>query len=363
MTGNPKGSSKKKELIPSDDFKIIRGIGPGIEERLHKNGVLTYDRLAALSPADIAALLASFAGVSTERIIKQNWIGQAHALAQGLEPIESIEFAQVAEPERVEAKFVEKKFEPREENTAIIETQEELIQPERAIAIEPSIVHMEKEIETKPIETLPEPDGPYQASFIVGVKLDAENKVIQTAVNYLQGKQEESWMDWDTERFLNFLTRTAEIKLSDASLIEVASPPMPAEPAPALEPVSTLQIQELEVKPETSDLPSHFIQTGEPYNLGLTLDLSKIKLPPETPVNYILNVQGKSMGGNSRFTISQTEGLFNFTEHVQLAAKGSKLPPGFYRLEASVKLEPLPVENKIAFPLVADARGGLLHVY
>src|SRR5205823_4327463 len=50
-----------------------------VENRLYKAGILTFAQLAALSPGEIVAQVAGLA--SAERIIKQDWIGQARALA------------------------------------------------------------------------------------------------------------------------------------------------------------------------------------------------------------------------------------------------------------------------------------------
>ena len=64
-----------------DDFKLIKGIGPAIERRLHEVGITTFAQLAALSPDGLATLIDSVGGVSSERIVKQDWTGKAEALA------------------------------------------------------------------------------------------------------------------------------------------------------------------------------------------------------------------------------------------------------------------------------------------
>ncbi len=64
-----------------DKLRLINGIGPVVEERLNRVGIFTFAQLATLSPADIAAAVAGLAGLSAERIIKQDWIGQARKLA------------------------------------------------------------------------------------------------------------------------------------------------------------------------------------------------------------------------------------------------------------------------------------------
>src|SRR6266516_8143900 len=64
-----------------DNLRLINGIGPAVEKRLNGVGIFTFAQLAALSPADIAAAVADIAGLSAERIVKQDWIGQARKLA------------------------------------------------------------------------------------------------------------------------------------------------------------------------------------------------------------------------------------------------------------------------------------------
>lgn len=63
-----------------DDLKLIHGIGPAVEQRLHGVGIDTFAKLAALTPADIAASVSDLAGLTAERIHKQDWIGQARRL-------------------------------------------------------------------------------------------------------------------------------------------------------------------------------------------------------------------------------------------------------------------------------------------
>ena len=72
--------SRPLEPPEADDLRLINGIGPAVEKRLNSVGIFTFAQLAALSPADVAAAVADLAGLSTERIIKQDWIGQARKL-------------------------------------------------------------------------------------------------------------------------------------------------------------------------------------------------------------------------------------------------------------------------------------------
>ena len=74
---------KAAESPRINDLKQINGIGPAVEKRLNGVGIFTFDQLAALAPADIAAAVAGLAGLSAERIVKQDWIGQALKLVTG----------------------------------------------------------------------------------------------------------------------------------------------------------------------------------------------------------------------------------------------------------------------------------------
>ena len=74
-------TNRDSQLPKIDDLKLIHGIGPAVEKRLNGVGIYTFTQLAVLSPADIAAAIADLAGLSSERIIKQDWVGQARKLA------------------------------------------------------------------------------------------------------------------------------------------------------------------------------------------------------------------------------------------------------------------------------------------
>lgn len=76
---------KKQSRVPiatspqlADNFKLISGIGPTLAGRLHNAGILTYNQLASLPPAELAARAA---GLSAKQIARQDWIGQARKLA------------------------------------------------------------------------------------------------------------------------------------------------------------------------------------------------------------------------------------------------------------------------------------------
>lgn len=92
-------TSRGEEPPEINDLKLINGIGPAVERRLHGVGIYTYSQLAALSPADITSAVAGISGLTSERIIKQDWIGQARKRATGSRSSEAREEVEApAEP-------------------------------------------------------------------------------------------------------------------------------------------------------------------------------------------------------------------------------------------------------------------------
>ncbi len=67
----------------ADDLKKIGGVGPKLEEKLNGLGIYHYDQIASFTPENVAYVdeTLNFKG----RIDRDDWIGQAKALAEGKE--------------------------------------------------------------------------------------------------------------------------------------------------------------------------------------------------------------------------------------------------------------------------------------
>ncbi|MET3791131.1 ATP-binding cassette domain-containing protein [Aquamicrobium terrae] len=64
----------------ADDLQLVKGIGPVNEKKLNAHGIYHFDQIAAWKKADIAAAEAYLA--FDGRIAREDWIGQAKALAR-----------------------------------------------------------------------------------------------------------------------------------------------------------------------------------------------------------------------------------------------------------------------------------------
>lgn len=73
--------SKEATAVSPDDFQQIKGIGEAAARRLHEANIHTFEQLAEKSVAEIAQIVAGAGGRSAERILREDWIGQALQLA------------------------------------------------------------------------------------------------------------------------------------------------------------------------------------------------------------------------------------------------------------------------------------------
>lgn len=63
-----------------DDLKVIKGVGPKLEDLLHQHGVTRFAQIAAWNDAEIDRF-AELIGRMGGRIRSDDWVGQARALA------------------------------------------------------------------------------------------------------------------------------------------------------------------------------------------------------------------------------------------------------------------------------------------
>ena len=71
-----------------DDLKMIKGVGPKLEDLLHDLGVFHFDQIATWGPEEVAWVDQNLVGFKG-RVSRDNWVVQARQLAKG----EMTEFA------------------------------------------------------------------------------------------------------------------------------------------------------------------------------------------------------------------------------------------------------------------------------
>lgn len=295
----------------ADNFRLIRGIGPGVANRLHSAGILSFAQLAALSPNDIAALVAGLAGLSAERIAAQDWIGQARELA--------------SKPANA----------PRDEATTPVDRQ-------------------------------------HYATFAVELLMDEGNDVRRTRITHVQGGDEEIWAGWEGARLMEFFVQRAGLRAPARQMIlpastapqlasELAAAPEPApdaaaplvfppQPAVTAEAVhdereaglsGVLRLLDLEAIRADSSILRNILRHGIPFDVRLTLDLTNVVALRDEPLAYTATIYSRQLGGGARLIVGESRGTITPTDSVTVDVEGISLAPGVYKLEATAALAPL----------------------
>jgi hypothetical protein len=138
----------------ADDFKLIRGIKAGVENRLHTAGIRTYDQLASLTPNEILLKLGKASGYTVNRISKEDWIGQARMLS---------------------SKQAQRKS-SKKEASSLAKRQ-----------------HYE--------------------NFTVEFLLDESNRVRRARILHVQSGDADTWSGWEASQFIDFIARHSSVRL------------------------------------------------------------------------------------------------------------------------------------------------------
>ncbi|MBL8191696.1 MAG: hypothetical protein JNK38_27000 [Acidobacteria bacterium] len=347
-------SSRSQSSDPSqkaDDFRLINGLTKTAKAKLHAAGILTFDQLAMMSPHEIVAAIedpnSASAETSAERIIRDDWIGQAKKLA------ESLKIAIEASPETSSAVATNKS--------------EERI-----------------------------------TSFVLELKLSHNNTVKQTRVMHVESAEtdaEKKWEGWNEAELLNFIAHRAGVVLPTAlqGTKTVAQAPMampsieerlrqlhaktePAAPAalPTLPQPTSSTVEsanrpaksEMKVFARGMNLPLGQVSSGEPYSLKVLLAPSLIPSPEASELTYSVTVYAKplanrpdSAGKHHSSVIGETQGTIKPTDNLVFDVEGANLERGAYRLQAAAIFQSQAAKKSAQKRFTAFVEGGLLQVF
>ncbi len=331
MPSNSSSGSGAAMPPGADDFTRIRGISPKIAGRFYESGILTFAKLAAMSPDEIIARIGVSSGVSAESIARKDWIGQARELAPQSAP-------------------VNRRAEPDAEPDA-------------------------------------EPSGQQRADFAVALWINHDGAVSRAHVMHMQSGAEDEWTSWQATQLVDFFVQRAALSLppvessapaepppsaamTDQTLLPTAgsAPPPAATSAPASllaaasAPVGEPRLREMETIPAHAAQPSWMLSAGQPFGVRLTLDLTEVKSPEGAPLNYTAEVYAKSLEGRGRQPVGESQGSLTPAGEIVLNVQGSPLPRGLYSLQAVVNLEPSRPGPRPQPNLITQLGGKLLQV-
>lgn len=376
-----------------DDLKLINGIGPAVEKRLIGFGILTFAQLTALSPADIAAAVVDLAGLSAERIIKQDWIGQARKLAEEssttevqkaieapMEPPAPLEERIPAATHPVEPRQVHE-LAPESISSEAQQVVESTVDTEQAAGLtapieEPAPDLLEQALPFTPLEepqqaTAPSPTGYHHATFMVELLLDENDNILSMYVIHVQSKREQTWTGWEKTQLVDFLDQSIVVKVTpeepvlakaeepeNAPAVGVESTPLTTYP----ELVGTLNLRDLIIIGAESAGPRRILSRDQPFHVHLTLDLTEMIVPGNTPLNYKASIYGKSLGSRSGQVVGEVEGTIKQADTVTINVEGTPLTEGTYKLAATVIIA-LPGTKLTIKPGTTASIGYVIQVY
>ena len=293
-----------------DDFKVFPGIGPGVENRLHAAGILTYQQLADISPEDLARVLSDLVGFSVERIKQQDWIGQA----------------------RQKAAEIQDERSTNQQHYAVF-TLELLLDKENAVR-RTRVMH----VQTQHEETWAGWD---------------DQRLIQYYVN-LAG--------------LSVKSQEAGIRGADQEPVLKDIPPAHLTQQPVAESLPAQlsgQVHLLEMEPYTQRPRTSrwMLPENQPIMIRLKLNLSELELAGDVSVNYSAVIYSKEMRTGSRVMVGSDKGKITPAVNNIIEVECHNLNRGIHRLDAFVMLAPPGREPRPDSDPMAYLDGGLYQVY
>lgn len=298
---------KTEVLTPPRDgeFWRINGIAEATENRLHTAGIHTFRQLAALTPAEIASVLPGQVGAK-ERAARQDWAGQAREFAETLEQVS---------PE-----------------------------PETPLVTEPTVVE-------EPAERQ------HYESFIVELLLDEERSVRRTRITNVRCGQKDGWAGWDPARLGEWIAGQIDLDLE-------APRSVAAEQKPSLGGIGgKLALPEAKLFAHGTDKCRRFSYPGQALDLGQSIDLTEVIIPPGVQAAYQATVEAKRIGSGEQVVLGQAQGEFDGEPKPCLRISLQPMLPGTYRLATTVMIYPTGSVQPQREGILAFQDGGLVHVF
>ena len=315
-----------KQTHPPDDFKQIKGIGPATERRLHEAGIHTYEQLASTEADALAKIGAGLVGMSPERVIQEDWRGQAQELAQKHSPSANGQHY---------ATF----------------TVELLLDQDNGVR-RTRVVHVQDDAHK---ETWAGWEDQRLVQFITGhAGLKTAVKVEQTeaAANAETAQTKPTNFNIEpVDELLMVFTKTQPT----AHTPQQEQPQVRASVAQTNEP-SPQAVQETVTVATTKTVFEH----GRFFDVQLQLDLSQIDHAQNTPLRYQSAIFAVDMVAGARAKIGATQGSIEaIQDEFALQIPAQIQSPGTYRLEAEMNLSWLPSTSDLS----TAAKGTLVHIY
>lgn len=191
-------------------------------------------------------------------------------------------------------------------------------------------------------------DQQHYATFTVELLLDEQNNARRTRIVHIQTGEEKTWAGWEENQLLRFFIQRARL---------------PEQPTTQPDRVARLTVEsglhKLGVVPASAERAHNLVQEGQPFDIHLTLELSKVARPVDSSLGYAAVVHAKDLAGGSQQVVGESRGTWSPADPPIIKLTNLTLPAGLYRLEAFATLSLVPAEPDLEIMLESS----LLQVY
>lgn len=292
------------------DFRVLRGVGPAVERRLREAGMVSYEQLAARSPAELAEILAGLVGMTPERIRQYDWAGQCARLVAL--PDEAAAPRMRYATFTIELLLDEAQHARRTRVTHVQSGSEQSWAGWDAARLAVLIADVAGLYTDAPAPAVPEPAAPEP---VLPLALPA---------------------------------------------VEAAEQPLPARlaglPSP---PAPSLRLGRLEFLPRSAGDTGRLLRYGMPFDVELTLELGA----EGAALGYHALVYARNLSQSASTIVARAQGQLAAASSASLLLEGTPLPPGVYRTEAMVVVSAPGNASGQVVRRSAMLEGGLVQVY
>jgi hypothetical protein len=285
----------------ADDLKLIRGIGPSLERRLHEAGIRKFHQLAGLSVDELESMVP---GVSERRHRLEDWISEAKARASGATQRNSTTSTPAEATFRVEVSLSE----------------------ERTIRAT-EVTHLESGAKGIWAGLLGDELIQFIAAAATGEAADMESS--------RRPKSQEPVSDM-----------AGEPGGSEATRLQ-----------------GMLALREVETRVAGQLGQSVFLREGQPFTVRTVLDLTRLETGRDVPLSYALGIYANGLVNGNRLVVGEDRGTISMTDEiVSIEVEATGLPKDLYRLTAFATLTPAAAGRSGPSTLAASLEKGPLQV-
>lgn len=204
------------------------------------------------------------------------------------------------------------------------------------------------------------PHQQHYATFTLEFLLDEHQAVRRVQVRHVQSGAGETWASWDEKRLLSFVADRSKLRIpatmTTGAVTDQLTPPNETTAAAHMP-----RLIEMKVSLASEEEPRHLLESGQPFYLWLTVDLSGLTLPANEPLDVTATVYGCDRDDRC-CVIGETRTILTSADQLRISLLGATIPSGVYRLSATAFLLQRTPASPLARGWTTTLNGGLLQM-